>query len=288
LKKAFKYRRNHFYKDDEITVVPINQQTDIPMHNHDCHELVIVLSGEGNHITEEETYRIFSGDVFIIPPGKLHCYSETENLNLVNIMFWSNRIPMPYADMLELPGYHALFALEPKLRYKQSFKTRLTLKPDELQIISALIKNIESELKEKQKGYRSMTIMHFFHLICEISRFYSSNQSKATQSLMRIGQLLSHLESHYHQQITIDDMAKISHLSLSSLNRIFLKTQGVSPVKYLLLLRLKKARVMLDNTLKQVTEIAYNSGFNDSNYFTRQFKKIYHCSPREYRNKKIS
>ena len=281
----YTYNRQHFHKDDEITIVPINDQIDIPLHNHDFHELVVVLAGHGYHITQEEQYEVNSGDVFIIPPNQLHRYSDTNNLKLVNVMFWSNRIPLPCADFSELSGFHALFSLEPKLRAKQGFEARLKLTTDQLQLIEGIINSMRGELKERKLGYRSKVMIYFLNLVCELSRFYSSIESKSTRSMMRISRLLSYLEANYQKKITMNDMTNLAKTSTSSLNRFFLDILGVSPGKHLLLLRLKKAKELILNSNHSITEVAFFTGFNDSNYFSRQFKKVYRMSPKDYRSK---
>ena len=80
-------------------------------------------------------------------------------------------------------------------------------------------------------------------------------------------------------------MAERANMSKSTLNRIFKKTTGESPVDYLVNLRINKAYSLMKNSGLQISEVAYQTGFTDSNYFTRQFKKNTGLSPREYRKK---
>ena len=70
----------------------------------------------------------------------------------------------------------------------------------------------------------------------------------------------------------------------STLLPVFKKVTGYSPIDHLLHVRLAKAAEMLLKSQSTVSEIAQDCGFADSNYFSRQFKKVYSLSPREYRN----
>ncbi|MBT3191025.1 MAG: helix-turn-helix transcriptional regulator, partial [Verrucomicrobia bacterium] len=72
-------------------------------------------------------------------------------------------------------------------------------------------------------------------------------------------------------------------MSESSLLRAFKQATARAPTQYLLELRLRRARHLLRYTRLNVTEIAFQTGFNDSNYFARQFRKGVGTSPREYR-----
>ena len=69
----------------------------------------------------------------------------------------------------------------------------------------------------------------------------------------------------------------------STLLPVFKKVTGYSPIDYLLHVRLAKAGELLLKTSIPVSEIASDCGFNDSNYFSRQFRKTYGLSPRDYR-----
>ena len=71
----------------------------------------------------------------------------------------------------------------------------------------------------------------------------------------------------------------------SNLMRVFRKATGQTPIEYLVRLRIQRAMDMLRNTDLTVTEIALEVGFNDSNYFTRQFRRILGESPRSFRQR---
>jgi AraC family L-rhamnose operon transcriptional activator RhaR/AraC family L-rhamnose operon regulatory protein RhaS len=63
---------------------------------------------------------------------------------------------------------------------------------------------------------------------------------------------------------------------------------GETPLAHLRNLRLMRAAEALRDQDNPVTEIAFTSGFNDSNYFSRQFRSFFGMSPRQYRREKRS
>ncbi|MEK4251304.1 helix-turn-helix transcriptional regulator [Paenibacillus sp. FSL W7-1287] len=91
------------------------------------------------------------------------------------------------------------------------------------------------------------------------------------------------MEDHYLEPITLEHIAHHSDISIRHLNRIFRKYYQTTPNFYLLHLRLEHACMLLKNTHLAITEVSYNSGFNDSNYFTRAFRKKYGMTPKIYR-----
>jgi len=60
---------------------------------------------------------------------------------------------------------------------------------------------------------------------------------------------------------------------------------GMTPSEFIKRIRLKHAAVLLQNSKLTVSEIFYLTGFNNKSYFFREFKKIYHLAPNEYRQK---
>jgi transcriptional regulator GlxA family with amidase domain len=65
--------------------------------------------------------------------------------------------------------------------------------------------------------------------------------------------------------------------------RAFRAAMGSPPIAYLIQLRVNRAADMLRRSAQSITDIAFTVGFSDSNYFTRQFRKIVGVSPRVYR-----
>ena len=122
-----------------LDVMHIQHHADTRLHTHDFSELVIVLGGSGVHISPAGDYPIVAGDVFVLHGQQAHGYRNTANLELVNILFRLNELGIPLQDILSLPGYHALFTLEPMFRQRDKFEGRLRLSPDELPSVAEMI-----------------------------------------------------------------------------------------------------------------------------------------------------
>ena len=83
--------------------------------------------------------------------------------------------------------------------------------------------------------------------------------------------------------IELDRLADIAHMSKRNFMRSFQAAMGSSPIAHLIQLRVNRAASLLRRTEHSVTEIAFQVGFSDSNYFTRQFRKLLGVTPSEYR-----
>ena len=100
--------------------------------------------------------------------------------------------------------------------------------------------------------------------------------------------LLSKLENHYSEQWTLHSMAAATNMSVSNFRLSFCKLMGLSPIEYLLRLRLAKSLIKLETSTGPIEEIAFSCGFNTPNYFTRQFKAHYNILPARYRREYLA
>ncbi|MGI2114596.1 helix-turn-helix domain-containing protein [Shewanella frigidimarina] len=93
------------------------------------------------------------------------------------------------------------------------------------------------------------------------------------------------INSHYAQDISIKELAEVSHLSVSALERRFKKYLQKTPKQFIREIRLEKARKMLIESQAQISDIAQNSGFPSHSYFSQHFKSMFGELPAQYRQK---
>ena len=263
-----------------LVVTHVREHGPTSLHRHDFAELVIVLAGSGEHFSEDASYRIIAGDAFVVTQA--HGYRDTDGLELVNILFDPKGLGLPLQEARKLPGYHAFFALEPRYRKKHGFRSILHLTLQELAPISGLVTELDGELRRRSSGYEFMAETLLMQLIGRLSRAYQGMRAVETRELIRLGTVLSHMEKHYTEPLRLADLARMAHLSQSSLQRSFRAIMGHSPMDYLIRLRLLRASDLLRKGELNITETAYQVGFSDSNYFSRQFRRVMACSPREF------
>lgn len=254
------------------------------MHTHaDFSELVIVLNGTAMHRVDNELYFIKKGDVFVISNSTAHGYENTNDFHICNIMYKPEYLMSSVSDIRKLAGFHALFVLEPYLTMEREFRSRLKLQLADFEQVSSMIANMIHEYQTKSAGWQTMLRSYFMMLVTMLSRAYSLPASIEKSDIINIAKSVSYVESHYTDPITIDKLAAFSNLSVRHFTRIFRDTYQTTPGNYILSLRIAHACQLLKNTSLNISEIAFQSGFNDSNYFSRQFRKLYQLTPKEYR-----
>ncbi len=95
--------------------------------------------------------------------------------------------------------------------------------------------------------------------------------------------VLAYLRDHYHTPITNRRLARLAHMSVRAFERKFLGSFHLTPQKYLRKLQLRMAGRALVYTGQSLAEVAVGCGFSDQSHFTREFRRHFGRTPREYR-----
>ena len=94
-----------------------------------------------------------------------------------------------------------------------------------------------------------------------------------------------YIATHYAEALALDDLAALVGTSPSNFRRQFARTFGISPGRYITIIRLNAARKLLETTDKLVSEIATEVGFFDQSHLTKLFKRERGVTPGEYRRR---
>jgi AraC-like DNA-binding protein len=279
-------RQDWFHSDGfPIVVERRDPQEPFGLHCHEFSEIVIITGGTGVHITGTDSYELQTGDTFVIGGDRPHDYLNIDNLSLINILFVPSELPLSLGDLQSLSGYHALFTLEPAWRSQHNFASRLQLSPAELAEALRMVAKLEHELSERRLGFRLMAMALMLELVTFLSRKYTESRSLTSQTLIRIGETISYIHRNLDRPITLKELVAMSEMSRSNFLRMFEAAIGTSPIDYLIQLRIDEASRLLSSTERSITDIAFAVGFQDSNYFSRQFRKTLGLSPRSYRQR---
>ncbi|PWS28627.1 AraC family transcriptional regulator [Pedobacter yonginense] len=93
------------------------------------------------------------------------------------------------------------------------------------------------------------------------------------------------IELNYQDVSTIEEMIKDIPSSRRNIVRRFKQVIGITPIEYLQQTRIEAAKKLLEQTAQQMTEVIYNSGYNDPKAFRKVFRKAVGMTPSEYRDK---
>jgi AraC-like DNA-binding protein len=116
---------------------------------------------------------------------------------------------------------------------------------------------------------------------------FTRDMTRATVTAGRYREMsvvMEHLDRHFAEPITVRQLADLVHLSASQFERRFKALFQVTPMRYLIRLRLNKACHLLATSSTKITAVAVQCGFYDHSHFARQFTATFGLSPSGYRS----
>jgi AraC-like DNA-binding protein/ligand-binding sensor protein len=121
----------------------------------------------------------------------------------------------------------------------------------------------------------------FVEFCCNKAIVYSYDGESAT-----LKKALKIINASFSSKINLEEIAEQIHVNTSYLSYLFKHEMGLSFTDYVNTLRVNMAKNLLIKTNLSIIDISMQSGFNDQSYFTKVFKKIESCTPKEYRSSK--
>jgi len=240
------------------------------MHLHeDRLELNFILNGNGVIVVDGELCNAQAGDVLIYNCNTLH----DENLILDSqIDSWC--IAVTNLKLPDLPVNHLV---------KKNFSPRIPCQKVSEQL-SQLYPLIHHYAQEKN-GYLVANALTRAVVLIVYEIIQTNATAAKKENNLIVEKVRRYIEEHYAEDLKLADLAAFANTSEYYLSHVFKKITNYSPQQYLLRRRVGKAQCLLIYTQLSLSEIAAQVGCNDSNYFSRLFKKIIGISPRLYRQK---
>lgn len=155
------------------------------------------------------------------------------------------------------------------------------------------MKNIIKEYFTQELGYELAIKSSLYHLIVILLRNYVNKiltQKEYDYQINRfkkMNNIFKYINENFNKKITVSGLAEQANVTSYHFCRLFKLSTGKSPVEYINSLRINKAISLLQESELNITEIAYECGFEDSNYFSRIFKKYKNISPTQMRNSNV-
>lgn len=100
--------------------------------------------------------------------------------------------------------------------------------------------------------------------------------------------VISFIDANLHRDIYVEEVAQRAKLSRSRLSHLFKTEVGISLTQYLKKRRMEKARRLLETSFEPVKSVSIEVGYNDSDYFEREFKKASGSTPSGYRTEYLT
>lgn len=240
------------------------------MHWHERIEFILVTSGSFHFRLKNYETILSENQLAIVPPGQLHYGMAKENgVSFKTLMF---DISTFYT---KLPATERF--LKPIVEQKVTFKPWT----DHSEII-ALIKSIMKDTLLEDPLSSLSKIGKIYELISLLYQHCMTEEEMKPLSTTHFQDVLDYINEHFTEDISSAELSKRFGYSEGYFCRQFKTVTGLTPMIYIRILRLEKAREMLKNRQFSFSEIAMHCGFSNANYFTRCFKSHFDLTPSEY------
>lgn len=227
----------------------------------------IILEGTGELVYEGKQYKLNSGDCVFIDCRKTYSHSTTKDdlWSLQWVHFYGNSLPSIYDKYVERGG-------------------RLVFRPKDICSIQNIMRDLY--LFASSSDYiRDMRINEkvgcLLTLLMEES--WHPEISDTTSKHFELNEIKAYLDENYSRKISLDELAEKFFINKYYLTRIFKECMGITVNNYILSKRITASKQILRFSDKGMDEIGYETGFGDSQYFCRMFKKVEGITPGEYR-----
>lgn len=277
-------------KDLQREIVPIvdedffivlnhpNAEFDYPVHYHSEYEINLVMGTNGQRIVGDSIEGYEEMDLAMVGPNIGHAWrgDKVEGNHVITIQFSEAFLDMPIiSKRLFRPIRQLLIDAKRGIKFSRAEQMKMKDKIIEL---------------TRMQGFQ--TVLSFFSLLNEmansdryslVSSHYDASGTLQNTKSRRIAKVCEYMEQHFRDTICLTDMASLVGMSDTAFSHFFKSKTNMTFIDYLNDMRIAHACQLLSETDQTISEICYNSGFNNISNFIRMFKKRKQMTPNAYR-----
>lgn len=241
------------------------------IHFHHFTEIFYVIRGKGSFIVEDEKFDVKEDDLVIVNPNISHTEVSDDGAPLEYIAVGIEGITFSTLVKNEELGNYFLANYE-------NFKHEILF----------YLKTLVHEVQNKDDFYEPLCQNLIEVFIINVIR--RANKKIAVSSTKKMNKecayIKQYIDQHYQENITLDDLAKLTFMNKYYLVHAFKKYIGMSPINYVISKRIEEAQSLLETTSYSVSQISDLVGFSSQSYFSQIFKKTTGHTPFEIRKRK--
>lgn len=253
------------------------------MHWHDHLEVALVLDGRGTFLFGRRTLAAAPGDIFFIDNSQPHVAlaEPGSSLRLLLVLFRPELIAGPGCRELDL-GYLAPFRTD-----ERTASPRIRADSPLAAEIAPVLRELREIWERRDPAEHHLADATLRRALALVNRHRRSGSRGAAHAAAvrseQIRPVLAYVDRHCRESITLDDVAKVVHVSSSRVRHVFKDVTGVSFKEYVTQVRVAEAKRLLLSTDLSVAEIARAVSYTNLNQFYKVFYRSCAMSPGEYR-----
>lgn len=246
-------------------------------HVHNELEITCITKGQGIFYINTQAYNVKEGDILFVPSDRIHLAKATTKSpsSFFSIVF----SPDCFCNSAQSHIYTKY--IDPILDGRIVLVNHLNGSESWHKEAWNLAKDIEDEASGTDTELLCQSsLLKLWHLF-----FAHSIPGQLSPNIRSISLKASidYIHTHFSEHITVQDLAKIAHMSEGHFSRTFKEYMKISPLNYLIQIRIDESIKLLQKSDLSIGEIAFRCGFNDFSYFCKVFRKKMNCNPHEIR-----
>lgn len=249
-----------------------------PLHWHDSVELLYSLNGDAELLLEGETYHLPRKNLTVIESRKAHSnlvHGDTAMNICVHVSKSKLKSYLPDIEQYEI-------LCIPEQVKDEQFPAYYEI----CQMMAQLTRLYVMETPGYPLESEGIVLQILSHLLRHFAVRREDGAAEPNRlSVSRIRDVLTWVEEHYQEPVSLTDVADIVCVSKEYFCRLFRKSMGITFQQYLDEVRLNHIYQDLLNTETPVLEVMEDNGFTNQKRFHASFKKLYGCTPSEVRKK---
>lgn len=256
--------------DEELNIEAYDFQGIIqpfPPHFHEYYVIGLITNGTRQLQCQNQEYILSKGEMLLLNPYDSHSCIQSDQGTLCYKSISISQETMQYymRDTIEkdkcIQMTHHVINDEDMIHCFQRLHDMIMHKENEF-------------IKEEYFLLLLSLLVHHY------AQPHHEHELENSQNMRNICQ---YIEKHYDEHMTLNELCQISQLSQSTLLRSFTKVKGMTPYRYLMTIRINKAKQLLEQGISP-SETALKVGFFDQSHFTKYFHSFVGLSPRVYQD----
>ena len=254
------------------------------LHYHNMLEIGICTSESGLFYSHLNSEFVNKGDLIFFLPGVAH-FSQSLHADspCVCKFIFIDTAPLLFSlfkeyesEVMLISDAHS-YNIPPIIRESEH--------PEAHKILSALMSDALADIEKKD----FFVSMHLAEFLMKLPSFFNKNEAllnKTEGSEDILFTVEAFISAHYNEPLTSERLCDVCGLSASQLRRRYKEKFGVSPMKYMHLLRCNIGAQLLLHTSMTIGQISEKIGYFDSSEFYKHFQSAFDCSPSTYKKQK--
>lgn len=249
----------------------------LPHHYENTYQIVFLLAGKILYQVGEKEYQVSKGGMIVLNTLEEHTLKVLEypyERYVIQIR------PDFFQHEVKYPEVIAVFIKRPA-----DFSHLLTVTEPVWNYLHDVIREMEKEYLNRKKYWEMYVGADLRRMFITIFR-----ECADALSMMKIGNgvtlaynVMNYLNHHFAEDINVNSIAAALFLNRDYISHVFKDETGYSVMAYVISLRMNRAKLLLAETDRSITDIATECGYTDFTYFSKQFKKHTNLSPSKFR-----